>query len=159
MLVPIQACSSAQRKQLFLDIQRQSPNPLPETAVTQLLLDMPIRWSSTYDMIDQVEKKKKVSGSALYLIVARSVLQYVDTFVFELGVHHPEKCDQIVQIKLTVLQLLLFPFIKHFHCSPFISSSLILLSLLRHPSPLMSSLALITQFQLLTVSFIFFLIL
>ena len=28
----------------------------------------------------------------------------MDTFVFELGVHHPEKCDQIVQMKLTAAE-------------------------------------------------------
>ncbi|KIK75915.1 hypothetical protein PAXRUDRAFT_18573 [Paxillus rubicundulus Ve08.2h10] len=47
---------------------------------------MPIRWSSTYVMIDQAEKKK-----------------FIDTFVYELGLHQPtsEKCDQMVQMKLT----------------------------------------------------------
>ncbi|KIK79039.1 hypothetical protein PAXRUDRAFT_16538 [Paxillus rubicundulus Ve08.2h10] len=48
---------------------------------------MPIRWSSTYVMIDQAEKKK----------------EYVDTFVYELGLWQPtsEKCDQVVLMKLT----------------------------------------------------------
>ncbi|KAF9229374.1 hypothetical protein BS17DRAFT_812092 [Gyrodon lividus] len=48
---------------------------------------MPIRWSSTYVMIDGAEKKKK----------------YVDTFVYELGLQQPtsEKCDQVVLMKLT----------------------------------------------------------
>ncbi|KIK93794.1 hypothetical protein PAXRUDRAFT_12432 [Paxillus rubicundulus Ve08.2h10] len=47
---------------------------------------MPIRWSSTYVMIDQAKKKK-----------------YVNTFVYELGLQQPtsEKCDQVVLMKLT----------------------------------------------------------
>lgn len=68
----IQARSSAQRKQLFADIQRRPPNPCPEPKVTQLLLDMPIRWSSTYVMIDRAEKKKKVSGFPLKLVTSNS---------------------------------------------------------------------------------------
>ncbi|KIK76070.1 hypothetical protein PAXRUDRAFT_171002, partial [Paxillus rubicundulus Ve08.2h10] len=52
-----------------------------------LLLDMPIRWSSTYVMIDWAEKKKK----------------FVDAFVYQLGECQPTpgKCDQVVQMKLT----------------------------------------------------------
>ncbi|KIK95898.1 hypothetical protein PAXRUDRAFT_11157 [Paxillus rubicundulus Ve08.2h10] len=48
---------------------------------------MPIRWSLTYVMIDQAEKKKK----------------HVDTFVYELGFQQPtsEKCDQMILMKLT----------------------------------------------------------
>ncbi|KAF9236794.1 hypothetical protein BU15DRAFT_63719 [Melanogaster broomeanus] len=74
--IVVKARSSAQRKQLFLDIQRCPPNPCPETEVMQLLLDMPIRWSSTYVMIDRAEKKKVFSSPLL-------------------------KSDQMVQIKLT----------------------------------------------------------
>lgn len=56
--IAVKERSSAQRKQLFKDIQARPPNPSP--VVSQLLLDMPIRWSSTYVMLDRAEKKKAV---------------------------------------------------------------------------------------------------
>lgn len=65
--IAVKERSSAQRKQLFKDIQSRPPNPSP--AVSQLLLDMPVRWSSTYVMLDRAEKKRP----------------YIDTFVYELG--------------------------------------------------------------------------
>ncbi|KIK72807.1 hypothetical protein PAXRUDRAFT_179887 [Paxillus rubicundulus Ve08.2h10] len=94
--IVVKARSSAQRKQLFADIQRCPPHACPEPEVTQLLLDMPIRWSSTYVMIDRAGKKKNLE-------MADNSLNYVDTFVYELGLRQPtqEKCDQMIQMKLT----------------------------------------------------------
>ncbi|KAG2148168.1 uncharacterized protein EDB93DRAFT_1103831 [Suillus bovinus] len=54
--IAVKEQSSAQCKHLFKDIQARPPNPSP--VVSQLLLDMPIRWSSTYVMLDRAEKKK-----------------------------------------------------------------------------------------------------
>ncbi|KAF8836555.1 hypothetical protein BDN67DRAFT_1014615 [Paxillus ammoniavirescens] len=78
---------STQRKQLFKDIQSHLPNPCPPSQVSQLLLDMPIRWSSTYVMIDRAEKKKK----------------FVDIFVCELGLQADmmAKCKKINELMLT----------------------------------------------------------
>ncbi|KIK92652.1 hypothetical protein PAXRUDRAFT_792053 [Paxillus rubicundulus Ve08.2h10] len=56
--ITVKAHSSAQREQLFKDIQSCLPDPCPPSQVFQLLLDMPICWSSTY---------------------------FVDIFVYELG--------------------------------------------------------------------------
>jgi hypothetical protein len=77
--------SSAQRKQLFKDIQSRPPNPSP--VVSQLLLDMPVRWSSTYVMLDRAEKKR----------------QYVDTFIYELGLRESNlsKRAKIDDLKLS----------------------------------------------------------
>ncbi|KAG2746659.1 hypothetical protein P692DRAFT_20738522, partial [Suillus brevipes Sb2] len=63
--ITVKERSSASRKQLFKDIQTRSEGVTP----VQLLLDMPICWSSTYVMLDRAEKKK----------------QFVDTFIYELG--------------------------------------------------------------------------
>lgn len=54
-------------------------------------------------MIDRAEKKKKVSDFPLSLAMADNTLKYVDTFVYELGLRQPtqEKCDQMIQMKLT----------------------------------------------------------
>ncbi|KAF8119344.1 hypothetical protein EV363DRAFT_1199999 [Boletus edulis] len=56
--------SSAKRKELFQTIQQQEkPNHPPREHPLQLILDMPIRWSSTYLMLDRAETLKDVSGS------------------------------------------------------------------------------------------------
>jgi hypothetical protein len=48
--------SSAKRKQMFKDIQQRDGVASPK----QLLLDMPVRWSSTYVMLDRAENLQKV---------------------------------------------------------------------------------------------------
>ncbi|KAF8550337.1 hypothetical protein OG21DRAFT_1487829 [Imleria badia] len=51
--------SSAKRKQLFQTIQQQAkPNHPPREHPLQLVLNMPIRWSSMYLMLDRCEKLK-----------------------------------------------------------------------------------------------------
>jgi hypothetical protein len=63
----IQERSSAKRKQLFWMIQQQDkPGHLPRQHPLQLVLDMPVRWSSTYLMLDRAEKLKDVSPSPPY---------------------------------------------------------------------------------------------
>ena len=57
-----QACSSAKRKQLFADIQKRGGVTTP----LQLLLDMPVRWSSTYVMTSRAELNRKVNGIYLF---------------------------------------------------------------------------------------------
>ena len=54
---PWQEHSSAQCKQLFKDIQTWDG-----TDPHQLLLDMPVRWSSTYVMLERAESQRKVSN-------------------------------------------------------------------------------------------------
>ena len=55
--------SSAQRKELFRQIQLQDrPNHPPRKQPLQLLLDMPIRWSSTYVMLERSDTLKDVSA-------------------------------------------------------------------------------------------------
>ncbi|KAG6882055.1 hypothetical protein C0992_012881, partial [Termitomyces sp. T32_za158] len=55
-LIAAKERSSAKRKQLFLDLQRKV-NQRPR----QLLGDMPVRWSSTYVMLDRAETLKEAS--------------------------------------------------------------------------------------------------
>lgn len=59
LLMFIQARSSAQRKQMFQDLQTAEGTP-PSQAL-QLLLDMIVRWSSTYAMLTRALKLKDVS--------------------------------------------------------------------------------------------------
>ena len=62
------------RKDLFMKIQarKEEVNPV------QLILDMPVRWSSTYMMCDRAEKPRQVSSHlprCLYLgLLRRSLL-------------------------------------------------------------------------------------
>lgn len=47
---------------------------------------MPIRWSSTYVMLDRAEKKKQVSTYFHFTFrVSTEGLKFVDTFIYELG--------------------------------------------------------------------------
>ncbi|KAN0113673.1 hypothetical protein V8E52_007472 [Russula decolorans] len=59
------ACSSAKRKQLFADLQHHR-NMKP---IHQLLIDMPVRWSSTYIMTSRTESMGGI----------------INTFVYEIG--------------------------------------------------------------------------
>jgi hypothetical protein len=57
----LQERSSAKRKELFHVIQlREREDCPPSKKPLQLLLDMPIRWSSTYVMLEHAEKLKDV---------------------------------------------------------------------------------------------------
>lgn len=59
--------SSAKRKQLFQTIQKQDrPGHPALQRPLQLLLDMPVRWSSTYIMLDRAEKLKEVYSFAYF---------------------------------------------------------------------------------------------
>ncbi|KAH7903417.1 ribonuclease H-like domain-containing protein, partial [Hygrophoropsis aurantiaca] len=79
--------SSAKRKELFQQIQvRQTKDHAPSKRPVQLLLDMPIRWSSTCVMLERSEKLK----------------DDVDTFVHEIA--GAEK-DRTKRQKLADLQL------------------------------------------------------
>ncbi|KAE9387698.1 hypothetical protein BT96DRAFT_477262 [Gymnopus androsaceus JB14] len=63
--IVVKACSSAKRGQLFKDIQLRESTE----STLQLLLDMAVRWSSTYVMLDHAEKLKP----------------FIDTFIYEIG--------------------------------------------------------------------------
>ena len=61
MMCALQEWSSVKWKELFRAIQLQDkPDHSPSKSPMQLLLDMPIRWSSTYVMLNQAEKLKEV---------------------------------------------------------------------------------------------------
>ncbi|KAJ8579888.1 hypothetical protein M405DRAFT_869879 [Rhizopogon salebrosus TDB-379] len=55
----VKECSSAQHKELFNNIQlRDEDGHIPSDVLKQLLMDMKVRWSSTYVMLERVEKLK-----------------------------------------------------------------------------------------------------
>ncbi|EIW62610.1 hATC-domain-containing protein, partial [Trametes versicolor FP-101664 SS1] len=80
--IAVKARSSAQRKQLFLNIQSDAGIAHPK----RLLMDMPVRWSSTYTMLHRAEELR----------------EHVDTFVSEMA--RAEK-DKRKRRKLDDLQL------------------------------------------------------
>jgi hypothetical protein len=57
-LTIIQERSSSKRKEMWNTIQTKANNTLP----VQLILDMKVRWSSTYLMLDRAERRKDVSS-------------------------------------------------------------------------------------------------
>ncbi|PSR75311.1 hypothetical protein PHLCEN_2v9174 [Hermanssonia centrifuga] len=63
--ITVKERSSAKRKEIFRLVQLRGSVVRP----LQLLLDMPVRWSSTYVMLDRAESKK----------------EFVDIFVYEIG--------------------------------------------------------------------------
>jgi hypothetical protein len=68
----------------------------------QLLIDMKVRWSSTYVMLDRAERKKKVwSDLALYLCLP-GYAQCIDEFVDELRWEESDsaKRNKIGELKL-----------------------------------------------------------
>jgi hypothetical protein len=76
----MQARSSSQRKEEFREIQRQF-----DVTPVNLLLDMKVRWSSTYVMLYRAESRRQVSPSGLGpLLIALTSGQMVDDFIFEL---------------------------------------------------------------------------
>ncbi|KAH7902996.1 hypothetical protein BJ138DRAFT_1021272 [Hygrophoropsis aurantiaca] len=77
----IQERSSSTRRAMFKEIQLRT-----EEKALQLLLDMPIRWSSTFVMLDRAESKKT----------------HVNTFVYELGV---KESDLRKRTKIDALML------------------------------------------------------
>ena len=56
LLTAVQERSSSKRKEMWKTIQIKANNP----KVVQLILDMKVRWSSTYLMLDRAERKKDV---------------------------------------------------------------------------------------------------
>ncbi|KAG6863764.1 hypothetical protein C0993_010432, partial [Termitomyces sp. T159_Od127] len=75
--------SSSKRKEIFQTIQIRANIALP----LQLILDMKVRWSSTFQMLDRADKNQ----------------EHVDTFVEELHWEEtdPSKYDKIQALKLT----------------------------------------------------------
>lgn len=60
----VQERSSSQRKELFRNIQIRNRLD-PKEAAKQMILDMKVRWSSTYAMLDRGYELKEASCSAL----------------------------------------------------------------------------------------------
>ena len=77
----LQARSSSQRKELFKDIQMEK-----SLSPVQLLLDMKVRWGSTYIMLHRADTRKEVS---FFPLVPQHFLQYisqaVNDFVYQIG--------------------------------------------------------------------------
>ena len=63
LLTTTQECSSLKRKEMWKTIQIKENSP----KVVQLILDMKVRWSSTYLMLDRAEKKKDVRNKILMM--------------------------------------------------------------------------------------------
>lgn len=66
----IQARSSSQRKDVFKRIQ-EDKNIVP---AVQLLLDMKVRWGSTYVMLDRAELRREVSILLLNTVILQLIL-------------------------------------------------------------------------------------
>jgi hypothetical protein len=56
-LTATQERSSSKRKEMWKTIQTKANTEKP----VQLILDMKVRWSSTYLMLDRAERKKEVN--------------------------------------------------------------------------------------------------
>ncbi|KAK7679243.1 hypothetical protein QCA50_017821 [Cerrena zonata] len=84
--------SSAQRKELFREIQQRSN----VVVVKQLILDMKIRRSSTYAMLHRSEPSKKASALL-------RCTRFVDTFVCKMALcaSNAEERRKIDNLKLT----------------------------------------------------------
>ncbi|KAF5329115.1 hypothetical protein D9758_017952 [Tetrapyrgos nigripes] len=85
--IVVKARSSAKRKELFKTIQTRPPSQHNGPPL-MLLLDMVVRWSSTFIMLERAESLK----------------QFVDTFVYEIGLLESENTDKrrkIDQLKLS----------------------------------------------------------
>ena len=61
LLIAWQERSSSKRKEMWKTIQIKANSG----KVVQLILDMRVRWSSTYLMLDRAEKKKDVRNKFL----------------------------------------------------------------------------------------------
>jgi hypothetical protein len=87
-----QECSSAKRKAMFKETQVRvdKSNGVARTP-QQLLLDMKVRWSSTYVMCDRAEKCKEVSYLLFYLTASYSCTQYIDEFLMKMALEEKDK--------------------------------------------------------------------
>jgi hypothetical protein len=71
--------------------------------IKQLILDMPVRWSSTYGMLHRADQLKEVSThTPLFCIIDNYLFQSVDTFVSHMARDEP---DRSKRAKLDALQL------------------------------------------------------
>ncbi|OBZ65234.1 putative AC transposase [Grifola frondosa] len=82
--IAVKERSSSKRKEIFRRIQVKAG----AKKVTQLLIDMRVRWSSTYLMLHRAESNK----------------EHVDTFVYEIGREEKDltKCRKIDDLKLSM---------------------------------------------------------
>jgi hypothetical protein len=97
-LIALQERSSSKRKEMWKTIQMKANDIRP----VQLILDMKVRWSSTYLMLDRAERKKDVrSKYSVMTIIYFS--QCVDVFIDELRWEEQDsaKRDKIRELKLT----------------------------------------------------------
>lgn len=98
----VQERSSAKRKELFRTVQIN----IKYDSVLQLMLDMKVRWSSTFLMVNRAEKRREVH--ILSLICSMNgfdliqIIQAVDVFVYEIGL---QEKDLKKRAKLDALRL------------------------------------------------------
>ena len=70
-MICVKERSSAKRKEIFQKIQLQAKvNHPPRERPLQLLLDMPVRWSSTYLMLERADHLKDDVDSFIHEIAA-----------------------------------------------------------------------------------------
>jgi hypothetical protein len=94
-----QECLSSKRKEMWKTIQTK----VDSGHAVQLILDMKVRWSSTYLMLDHAERKRDVRTVFRTKHCAYCCLQCVNTFVDELRWEEQDssKRDKIHELKLT----------------------------------------------------------
>lgn len=97
----MQERSSSKRKEMWKTIQLKANS---ELRPVQLILDMKVRWSSTYFMLDRAEKKREVRRKLKFnLIIHLWTSQCVDSFVDDLRWEERDsaKRDKLRELKLT----------------------------------------------------------
>ncbi len=90
--------SSSKRKEMWKTVQSKAGVARP----VQLVLDMKVRWSSTYLMLDRAERNKAVSIRQFLYDWCSLIFQSIDTFIDELRWEETDgsKRDKICALKL-----------------------------------------------------------
>ena len=100
----VQERSSSKRKEMWKTVQSKAGIARP----VQLVLDMKVRWSSTYLMLDRAERNKVVSACHWQIPhdLCSPFSQFVDTFIDELRWEETDgsKRDKIRALKLDAVE-------------------------------------------------------
>ena len=96
ILTRFQERSSAKRKELFRSLQLKTPRSSVTGQPLQLLMDMPVRWSSTYVMLCRALLLRTVRSFCLDIprfpcAHTAVIIQYIDDFVDELARQEPNR--------------------------------------------------------------------
>ena len=98
MLTVAQERSSSKRKGIWRTVQSKAGIAKP----VQLILDMKVRWSSTYLMLDRAERNRAVSRIDCPVGVVLMGFQCIDTFIDEL---RWDETDGVKRDKIRALKL------------------------------------------------------